>query len=414
MTTPYVTANGFQIPTEEETLQRIADEVHADIDPNVDMSPEAPTGQIAGIFVNRLREHDEGMQVAYDAFNEAAAEDFALDALCALTGTTRPEATKSTVTATVNLDANKTVAKGAVVAQENNPTVQFVTIEDVTSTTAGDYPVACEATVTGPVVCNAGTLTVIVTPVVGWNSVTNAEDAAVGHARFDDVELRQRRRDELRARGGGTIDSIGAALLQLRVNGSAPILNAVANENVTDYVNDDGVPPKSIEAIIFDGIIPAASNDAVAQIIWDRKAAGASSFGNTSGTAVDVNNEHQTVYFSRPSVDNLKMAITVDVSANNPAAFAGVQAVKDAIVAMFREKAVLGVRSVRATHYAKAVIRTADGKGVFGVLDAPNIQINNILLTGFPASYTNYVLGPRVIAQLDSSDITVTVVEVAP
>ena len=408
MSPPYVTANGLQIPTEQQMMQSVTDEVHADIDANLDMSADSVEGRLSRIFVNRLRELAELVSIAYNAFNPDASEDFPLDALSAITGTKRPEAKRSQVVAKLNLDANKTIPAGAIFAQHDNPSVQFISTADVTSTTAGNYTVTSECTVFGAVVCNAGTLTDIITPFVGLNSVTNEEDAIVGNARFTDPELRVRRFEELRARGGGTTDAIAAALLELRAaDGSAPIDQAICLENVTDYVSADLLPAHSVEGLIFDGIVPAAANNAVAQIVFDRKPAGAPTYGNASGVAIDKNGASHTTFFSRPAIVTLKMAITVEIPADDPSAYAGDQAVKDAIALMFGIRGKLGVRSIRCKNYEAAA------QALKGVLGA-DVQINNILLSGYPGTDVDFALAAREKASLDTSNIEVTTVEVVP
>lgn len=411
----YVTANGLQIPTIGDAatpgtiLGDIASALHATVDPNLDCEADAPMGQINGIFAERERVWWEALQVAWDAFNPDAAEDFLLDADCALTGTIRGEATKSTVKLSLNLDLNTTIPAGAIVSVDGEPTIQFVTDEDVTSTTAGNYIGSASCTVLGRTIAIANTLTVIQTPTVGWNAVTNPRDAIPGQERDTDPELRVRRVNELEASGAGTVDTIQAKVASItNDDGSKPVLDSKVYENVEDYISPEGIPAHAIEAVIYDGPASSAPNDSVAQAVWDTKGAGITAFGNATGTATDKKGNPQTIAFSRAAIINGKLAITVETDIARPDDYAGDDAIKEAIAAEVVIRAVLGVTEIRPTHYVRAVL--APG---LGVLDVTNLQIGNVL-SSFGANGANFSVPFRTKFLLDTSNIAITRVPVTP
>jgi hypothetical protein len=404
-----VTANGLSIPTIEDLLTDIGNDLRATIDANLDTDPDSPMGQINGIMAERLRLLWELVSVAYNALDPDACEDFLLDATSAITGTIRGAATPSTVVLSLNLDATTTVAAGALVSVLGEPTKVFRLDADVTSVGAGNYPGNATCTVSGRTVANAGTLTVIQSPTTGWNAVTNARDAILGQERDTDPELRVRRVNELEASGAGTVDTIRAKVLQItNDDGSKPVLDAVTEENTGDYINAFGIPAHSVETVIWDDLGQNAPNDSVAQAIWDTKGAGITAFGNTSGTATDKQGNPQNVAFSRCAIINGKMAITVETNVARPDDYAGDAALKAALVAQVEIKAVLGVTEVRATHYVAA----AQGAGL-GVLDVTNLQIGNVL-SSFGANMQNFDVPFRTKFLLDTSNITVTRVQVTP
>ena len=66
----------------------------------------------------------------------------------------------------------------------------------------------------GPVPCPIGTLTNIVTPIAGWNSITNLIAGATGTLVETDAQLRIRRQNSIKLLGAGTVEAITAGLLQ--------------------------------------------------------------------------------------------------------------------------------------------------------------------------------------------------------
>lgn len=402
----YVTENGLVLPDYSTILSEVEGAQKADVDPNLDVSPKSPVGQMNATFGAALRDGWEGLRRAYDGFNPNAAEDFLLDALCQLTGTIRAAATFSTLTATVTLTASTTIVAGCVFAQAGNLTVQFVTIEDVTSTTAGDYPVRCRAIVEGPVTCNAGTLTVIQTPQVGLTAVTNADDAVLGHSRDTDAQLRLRRQNELRASGNATVDAILAKLDAIRLeDGSAPIIEAAVVENTSDFPDALGRPPHCFECVIYDGDVPLTEqDDTYAQTIWDAHPAGIPAYGtNSSGMAVDTVGLSHAVRFTRPTIRPVKLHVEIEIGPG----YAGDDAVKEYLRETFLEVrpsvGSTGTRAIRAAAFADVIFRGELG-GVPGVIDAPVIRLG-FVGSSFGASYQNLTLGARDMATLDTSDI---------
>jgi hypothetical protein len=412
MTTPvYVTANGLVLPDYSTVLSEVEGSQKADVDPNLDVSPKSPIGQWNATMLATVRDGWEGVRIAYDGFNPNAAEDFLLAAVCQLTGTIKATATVSTLTATVSLDANKSFAAGTLTfAQEGDTGVFFTTSEDVVSTTAGDYPVKCQCTVTGPVTCNAGTLTVIQTPQSGLTAVTNAADAALGRNEDTDAQLRIRRQNELRASGNATVDAIFAKLEALRLaDGSAPILECAVVENSSDYPDSLGRPPHCFECLIYDGDSPlTAEDDVYAQTIWDAHPAGIKPYGITdSGTAIDKQGKSRTVPFTRVTLRAIKITITIETSDN----YGGDAAVKEYMRETFLEirpkVGSTGVRSVKAAAFADVIDRGELG-GVVGVVDVQNVQIG-FYGGSYGAGGANLVLSARDMATLDTAHIEIVI-----
>ena len=210
-----LTNQGYLAPTVQEEVDDLSAAILANVTAALDTSPDQPLGQIIGTFAEKYTEITEVLTTVYNAINPNAADGQLLANVCAITGTYPQVATYSTVVATLTLNASTTVNAGATAQVAGQPQNVWVLQADVTSTVAGSYAATFQSQSPGPPVANAGTLTVIGTPTVGWTAVTNAADALQGLAADTDTTLRQKRAIELLGEGSGDIDAIRAAVLKV-------------------------------------------------------------------------------------------------------------------------------------------------------------------------------------------------------
>lgn len=136
-----------------------------------------------------------------------------------------------------------------------------------------------------------GALTKVVTSVAGWDAVENLASANEGRDAETDSALRARHAIGVRAVGSATVAAIRARLLQ-EVEG---VTGVSVYENRTGVSTVAGMPPHSIECVVEGGL-----DLAVAQKIFDAKAAGIETFGNVTQYITDSNGDAQNVSFSRP------------------------------------------------------------------------------------------------------------------
>lgn len=399
-----LTAQGFQAKTLQEILAEIQADQLAEVAADLDLSPAQPLGQINGIISDKLAEAWELLALAYSAFNESQAEGYLLTALALLTGTKRPPASKSTVTCTLTLAAATTVPAGRVISVTGQPTIRFVLTADVVSTTSGDYPGIFEAEITGPVVANAGTLEVIVTPVSGWTAVTNPLDAAVGRNEATDTELRQRRAEELAAPGSSTTDAIRSDILQIEhTDGSKPVEECRVFENTTLVTDGDGLPGKSFEVVLWDGATPLATNAEIGKVVWESKPSGIESYGVTSANVLDSLGFTRTIRFTRATQRLVWLTYTLTTDntfdpINGPAALkALVVSRSDALLKQAGGGHVLGADVIALAFRAVALEIT-------GVVDISDFRLG---FASSPTGTANLTIASRELARFDTSRIVV-------
>lgn len=387
-----VTPQGFVAKTIEEEKASIEADELSTIDPALNLQPEQPVGQLNAIVSKKLAELWELGAVAYNAFDRDAAEGRLLDNIGALTGTPREPARKSQVTVTLTLGAGFSKAAGEMMANVPGQDAKWTNRDAVTSTSAGTYSAVFESVDYGPIPANAGTLTQITNSLAGWTAITNPLDATLGALEETDTAYRQRQEADLAAPGASTVDAMASDIRDV-----AGVEQAFVFENTSLVTDGEGLPGKAFEVVIYDGAVPAADDDEVAQAIWDSKPSGAQSYGTSSGTAIDKNGDPQTVYFSRAVVVPIYLEFDVSVDAQKfPAG--GATLIKTAATDRGNELA-LGDDVV-------ALVIASAALSVQGVKDVTSLRLG---LAASPVGTANLTIGSRSIAKFDTSRIVVNV-----
>lgn len=391
-----ISSTGFTKKTLEEIAAEWATELRAEIDPNLDLEPDQPFGQVVAIASQREAMLWEIIETLSNALNPSAAEGYLADNVCEITGTLREPARKSTVTLSCALGADFTAAAGAMMANVSGQEgVRFVNVAavDHTGDPEASYDIYFACTEYGPTVALAGTLTVRTNSVSGWNSCTNALDAALGCNREEDADLLARREDELSAPGACTTDAIRADVLQV-----TGVAQCYVFENVSNATDGDGLPAHSFEVVVYDGVSPLADNDEIAEAVWGGKPSGIQCVGSTTVLVTDDTGTQRASKFSRATVKPVYLdfsAVVIDTSAFP---LDGAAQIKAAVVASAAVRQNLAIDVVAARVKAAALT-------VEGVLDVPTLYLG---FAASPVATANLVITGREIASFDTSRIAVT------
>lgn len=151
----------------------------------------------------------------------------------------------------------------------------------------------------GPIAATTNTINTIITPSLGFVSVTNSQALIAGRFRETDEEFRARVKESSNVSGKATLTSVRQALRA--TNGVA---YAKVVENSTMTVDSEGRPPKSIEAIV-----QGASDQDIAQVLFEYKGAGIETFGTTLEVVLDEGVSYN-IRFSRPTQVNMAVRVT--------------------------------------------------------------------------------------------------------
>lgn len=333
----------------------------------------------------------DGQQTGVLAFNDnAAAVQVALNALLNL----------SAVTVAGNYAAGFTITFAGADGQKNQSMIQAaansltnggnqvnLSFAELTPGVLPNVTIPLEAQAAGVVPAYANSLTVIETPVAGWDTFNNPLDITPGKDIETDAEFRLRRLQTLSTAGAATLDAIRS-----RVLGIDEVSACQAYHNITMVVDGEGRPPKSIQVVVVDG-----DDQEIADTIWDVAPAGIELFGTTTKNVTDSQGFLHPVKFSRPTQVPIYMVLTLTKDSSFP--IGGDAAVKAAVVAYGEENFGIGADVITTRFFCP--INTVQG--------ITDITID-IGVAPAPVGDANIVIGDIQIAQFDTAFISVVTV----
>lgn len=411
MTTYGITDAGMNIKTLDILMAEVQEVQSQGISPSLDFQATALIGQINGIVLAEIAEVWLVLLALYSGMDPDNASDDQLTNVCLITGTTRDGAAPTKVTATVNINASFHADPGTMFASITGAPSSIFTNEAAVDNPGGspaNIDAVFVAVSNGPTQCLAGTLTVISSPLGGWNSVTNATDGTVGNNIEGDPSLRLKRNQELSAAGTSTADAIRADVLEKMQppTTTTDTINCTVLHNETDYVDANGLPPHSIEVIAFQPGATSGDNQALAELIFTSKTAATGTYGLASKMVTDSQGFVEEVFYTRPTPVTLYIAITIQINDNYP--LDGDTQVKTALLNYAALEYGPG-QEVRLRPLSGSVFQSPlDANiGVPGVVDINAFTCDT---NPVPVGTTNIPIGVRQVASFDSSRITVTTV----
>lgn len=275
---------------------------------DINLAPQSPDGQMNGLAALSDDQLWQIAEYSYNATDPDKATGPAQSSLVKLNYITRQPALATTVTLAATGTPGVTIQPGQLVGVAGG-SVKVRTRTAFTFAGSGNATVVADVTETGPIEIEAGLLTVIETPVAGWNTVTNPLKALTGRNRETDAELRLRRERSKGANSQNMLDSL------IGLVGDVPgvgFLNVL--ENRRDPVDPEtGLPGHSFEVIV-DGGDPTA----IAQAIWRAFPFGIGDEGNTMAYATDRQGHLQPIQFTRPIDEPVYVIATIRKRAGYP------------------------------------------------------------------------------------------------
>jgi uncharacterized phage protein gp47/JayE len=383
-----VDSTGFTIKTLQEVLADLDASLRTELGENLRLDADSVLGQIRGAIGTEISLVWEALGEVAAALDPDQAVGVYLDALAALSGITpRQQATRSTGTITVNGTSGTVIPAGSRVRDA----ASTVTVETTASATiAGATSVPVQALTTGPIEAAAASLTVIVTPVAGWSSSTNAAALTPGQNIESDLQLRARREASLQASGTGTDGGIRAALLEI-------VEQAVILSNRTNSTAVDGTPAHAVRAILYPDPNSAIVEAAIATAYFGQLPAGIQAWGTSvTATVTDSQGVDHTIEWDYATEVDVYIDVTVTLAPGSDVVAADIQA---AIVAYVNALEVGD--DVRVLRVYQAIQAVSDE-----VLSASSLAID---IVDPPVATSDLAIDIDEIARTATANIGVTI-----
>lgn len=312
----FVTTTGTIVPDTAELRADVESEFREAFGADLVVSPDTPQGLLITAETLARDAVARNNAALANQINPDLAGGIFLDALWALTGGSRIEASFSLIVGVALAGSPGTVIPAGVRARVGASGPLFALTGQVTLDGTGAGTGTFQAVDAGPVAAPATDLDTIVDAVLGWETVTNPAPAIVGQAEESDVSARRRRRVTLGLQSVALPESIISGLYT--VDGVRSVL---FRENVTDapiVIETVNLAAHSIYVCVEGG-----TDAAVAAELLARKSLGANWNGGTTVTVVDpFSTQAYDVTFDRPDIVPVYVKVTVrqGTEVNNPVA----------------------------------------------------------------------------------------------
>lgn len=292
-----VDATGGTKPTYDECLAWFKTEFLRIYGDDVYIEEDSQDGEFLALMALALDESNAAAASVFNAFSPATAQGEGLSRVVKTNGIRRKVPSRSTSDLLLVGQVGAIILGGIAADDLGN---QWALPSSVTIPIAGQITVTATCTQDGAINALAGSIVNIVTPTIGWQSVTNPNAASPGAPVETDAALRSRQALSTEIPSQSLFEGTWGALLSL-----PGVAEVRGYENDTVTQDALGLPAHSI-AFVVDG-----GDDAqIADVIRTRKG-GAGTYGNTAITVVDQYGVTRTIRFSRPVSVATAAVITV-------------------------------------------------------------------------------------------------------
>lgn len=302
----YITDTGVIVPDTASVLTGVQDEYKAVFGSDLNTDPSTPQGiLITAETLARDRVIRNNAALA-NQINPNLAGGVFLDAICALSGLQRDNATKSYALVQLTGVAATSIPEGSQVRTADGDI--FESTETVVLDVDGNAEVSFQSVEFGPIAAPANTLVNIVSEVLGWETATNADPAILGTDTQTDQSLRALRKVTLAGQGVALSEAIISGLYEV------PEVRSLSfRENITGETQTiDGV--ELVEHSIY-VCVDGGTNVDVATELLAKKSLGCNWNGSEEVEVVEpVSGQTYTVKFDRPLVIDIAVRATVSVN----------------------------------------------------------------------------------------------------
>lgn len=328
----YVDAEGFHPETADLNyfLKYILDQAKEIYGDDTYLEPDTQDYQLAAMLAMAMLDTYRVAKAVYQSFSPVTSSGVALSNNVAINGIVRPPATASSVTLTL------TGVSGTIITDGKARDIRGNIWE-----MSGSYRIGSSGTASVPATCATlgavrapkNTITTIVTPVLGWQSVTNDSAAVKGNAYVSDEKLRKKQQEVTEGPKTGTLSSIISGIL--KADDTDSIKRIRGFENPLDKTDSDGLPPHSF-AIVVEG----GNKVKIATEIARRKTIGTTTVGTTTVVVPDDSPYTGSVTVNYYAMTEVRIYIEISVKSTQRYDTSTDGAIKSAVLSYINSLAI--------------------------------------------------------------------------
>lgn len=298
-----VTPTGISAPSYSDILETLKIRARNIFGADLYLEEDSQDGQLLAIFALAIHDANQTAIATYNSFSPQTAQGVGLSNVVKINNIKRAAASNSQVQVAIVGVAGTTITAGVIADAFGNkwnlPAVVVIP-------PAGTITVTATAQEVGALSTGINTITQIVTPVAGWQSVTNTAVPSPGQAVESDAELRQRQEIAPALNSYTVLDGLTSNLEAL-----TGVDYVRVYENDTNATDSLGLPAHSIAAVVRGGDVQE-----IVETIFKLKGLGVYTHGTTSGTVTDMSGTTHTIRFFEPAEKTIKAVINITALAN--------------------------------------------------------------------------------------------------
>lgn len=416
---------GQIIPQTSNVLSAIKELMNDTFDNKLNVEPETPAGVLCMAWAFTYARFCAVTAAYANQINPNYATGQMLDAVGSLFSIVRGGATPTVISVVLSGSVGTIIPDGSIISDSAGN--EFAISGNITIGSGGTVSANAVCTKTGPIEVDDGTVTTIVSTVVGWLAVTNTGIVTAGTSIESDEHYRSRVK-MARWIGSSFVDDIRSEIeRQPNVNTVVVVENGedspmyYTDQNTFVYTQPQSgkyikLNPHSICVIVYGTSISADDNQSIARAIYSTKSAGcnitkldAATQGTAKGTVVTsiVQDEHSaaqySISFNKPNVVSFSCNVTVGRGSYTGTDEELKIAVKEAMKAWANGT----VPFVDGLKLGQSLYAFEIGAAISDVI--PSIQIKNVSIIVEGDEVSSHELFVYEIGSLDIADTTVTI-----
>lgn len=292
--------NGITGPSYAEILASLQASYRTIYGNDIYIEPDSQDGQIIAIFAQAIFDVNSAAIFVYNNFSPATAQGAGLSTAVKINGLQRHVSSASQALVTIVGQAGTTITNG-LVGDNLGLNTQWALPASVVIPVSGTIDETVTSTADGNVAAAPNSLTVILTPTLGWQTVNNAAAATLGAPIETDAQLRQRQSLSTSVPALSVLDAILGGVANL-----AGVQRITIVENDTDSTDGHGIPSHSFSLVVLGG-----DAQQIGDTIARYKTPGTGTYGSTSVDTVDSRGIPNVIDFNYLSVVQLDVHVTI-------------------------------------------------------------------------------------------------------